>query len=297
VVVISQYVFAFYRFPFLKPSDTTDTMTTKNNNNNSILIAVGSSSSSMKVNAAGRNDPHQGDNEIGHGTSFFVDTDTADDDDVLMHQEEKMMMIMGDEEEDDEEVTSVESGGDMEDTMMTMAVLNSLVDHHGDGNPTFEDDDIGDDDDNEDDDVHEANHDDDHRLRLSGDPRPDAAPSSFAATTRSTSMMGRAGRKRVRRDNVNYSKKAAKNQLVAVVPNPLSRPIAPPAALPVLKPGEALLGPPDSATSDCTITTTTTRGEKLVSGDDPKKKVNFSDQLGTSGGGRIRGFSIDLDCK
>jgi hypothetical protein len=261
-----------------------------NNNNNSMLMAVGSSSSMKVVNhAGGRNDHHQGE-MMGNGTSFFVvDTDTADDiDDVLMHQEEKMMM-MG-EEDDDEEVTSVESGGDMEDSMMTMAVLNSLVDHHGDGNPTFEDDDIGDDEDE----VNEADH-DDHPLRLSGDPRPDAAPSSFAATT--TPMMGRSGRKRVRRDSVDYSKKTDKNQLVAaVVPNPLSRPIAPPAALPALKPGEAL--GPDNTTSDGTITTTT-RGEKIAStGDDPIKKVNFSDQLvETSGGGRIRGFSIDLDCK
>jgi hypothetical protein len=189
-------------------------------------------------------------------------------------------------EEDDEEVTSVESEGDMEDRMMTMAVLNSLVDHHGDGNPTFEDDDIGDGEDGDDDDDVSLN--DDLHPRVSGDPRPDAAPSSFAKETTTKSTVSRAGRKRVRGGSVDYSKKAAKNQL-AVVPNPLSRPIRPPAALPTLKPGEAL--GPDNTTSDGSA-----RGGKIISGDDSKKKVNFSDLL-ESGGGRIRGFSIDLDCK
>jgi hypothetical protein len=256
-----------------------------NNGGNAILIAVASSNSMKLTNPNNGTNDHPEMMMGGGSPTFLVDTeDTADDhDDVLMNEEEKMMMIGQD---DDEEVTSVESEGDMEDRMMTMAVLNSLVDHHGDGNPTFETDDIGDGEDGDDDDDVSLN--DDLHPRVSGDPRPDAAPSSFAKETTTTSTVGRAGRKRVRGGSVDYSKKAAKNQL-AVVPNPLSRPIRPPAALPTLKPGEAL--GPDNTTSDGTA-----RGGKITSGDDSKKKVNFSDQL-ESGGGRIRGFSIDLDCK
>lgn len=111
-------------------------------------------------------------------------------DDVMMNEEEKMM--------EDEEVTSVESEGDMEENMFTVAVLNSLVENHEDPNGSVDlpIPDVG-------------------PTSGGGDPRPDAAPSSLDDSSR--------GRKRVREDN---DKK--------LVPNPLSRP----RDLPNLKPGK-----------------------------------------------------------
>ena len=154
------------------------------------------------------------------------------EDAVLTRAEEKMM--------EDEEITSVESNGAMEDTMLTMAMLNSVSDV---GGPRG----VGED---------------------------DAGDSSGEMKDRL--------RKRRRSDD---------DEGAGSVPNPLSNPLMPPKPLPTAK-VEAPMPVLSSIVEQVSSSTAGLETIALDSTGDPKRKVCFEEPTS-----RLRGFSIDLECK